>query len=125
MLLGTNGRVGVMTATKVEEGKCRGGGKMCLLGYRVLWHDFSLSLGTVRQLVETQGKEILSAFRAVFLIDNRELKQTDAAAANLQISTQKDSRPSEFSRPLTSITLNLNGLPVDRHHICLRKLPNE
>ena len=41
------------------------------------------------------------------LTDNRELKQTDAAAANLQITVQKDSRPSEF-RPLTSITLNLN-----------------
>ena len=55
----------------------------------------------------------------------RELKQTDAAAANLQISIQKDSRPSEFSRPLTSITLNLNGdLPVDRCHVSLLKLPN-
>ena len=42
--------------------------------------------------------------------DNRELKQTDAAAAILQISIQKDSRPNEFSRPLTSITLNLNGI---------------
>ena len=37
-------------------------------------------------------------------------KQTDAAAAILQISFQKDSRPSEFSRPLTTITLNLNGI---------------
>ena len=41
---------------------------------------------------------------------NRELKQTDAAAASLQISIQNDSRPSEFSRPLTSIILNLNGI---------------
>ena len=56
---------------------------------------------------------------------NRELKQTDAAAANLQISIQKDSRPSEFSRPLTSITLNLNrDLPVDRRRVSLLKLPN-
>ena len=31
------------------------------------------------------------------------------AAVNKQISIQKDSRPSEFSRPLTSITLKLNG----------------
>ena len=52
-------------------------------------------------------------------------KQTDAAAANLQISIQKDSSPSEFSRPLTSITLNLNGdLPVDRRRVSLLKLPN-
>ena len=57
---------------------------------------------------------------------NRELKQTDAAAANLQISIQKDSRSSEFSRPLTSITLNLNGdLPVDRPGVSLLKLPNK
>ena len=42
-------------------------------------------------------------------------KQTDEAADNLQISIQKDSRPNEFSRPLKSITLNLNrDLPVDR-----------
>ena len=44
---------------------------------------------------------------------NRELKQTDAAAkreaVNKQISIRKDSRPSEFSRPLTSFTLQLNG----------------
>ena len=33
------------------------------------------------------------------------LKQTDAAAVNQQISIQKDSRPSEFSRPLTLFTL--------------------
>ena len=58
--------------------------------------------------------------------DNRELKQTDAAAANLQISIQKNSRPSEFSRPLTSITLNLNrDLPVDRRRVSLLKLPND
>ena len=58
--------------------------------------------------------------------DIRELKQTDAAAANLQISIQKDSRPSEFSRPLTAITLNLNGnLPVDRRRVSLLKLPIE
>ena len=30
---------------------------------------------------------------------NRELKQIDAAAVIKQISIQKDSRPSEFSRP--------------------------
>ena len=36
-------------------------------------------------------------------------KQTDAAAVNKQISVQEDSRPSELSRPLTSITLKLNG----------------
>ena len=54
--------------------------------------------------------------------DNREPKQTDTAAANLQISIQKHSRPSEFSRPLTSITLNLNGdLPVDRRRVSLLK----
>ena len=54
----------------------------------------------------------------------RELKQTDAAAANLQISMQKDSRPSEFSRPVTSITLNLNrDLPVDSRRVsCLSSL---
>ena len=58
-------------------------------------------------------------------IEIRELKQTDAAAANLQIPIQKDSRPSEFSRPLTPITLNLNGdLPVDRRRVSLLKLPN-
>ena len=56
---------------------------------------------------------------------NRELKQTDAAAANLQIPIQKDTRSSEFSRPLTSVTLNLNSyLPVDRHRVSLLKLPN-
>ena len=49
-----------------------------------------------------------------------------AAAANLQTSIQKNSRPSEFNRPLTSITLNLNrDLPVDRCRISLQllKLP--
>ena len=54
----------------------------------------------------------------------RELKQTDAAVANLQISIQKNSRPSEYSQPLTSITLNLNrDLPVDRRRVSLLKLP--
>ena len=44
----------------------------------------------------------------------------------LQISIQKDSRPSEFSRPLTSITLNLNGdLPVDCRRVSLLELPNK
>ena len=53
----------------------------------------------------------------------RELKQTDTAAADLQFSIHKDSRPSEFSRPLTSITLNLNGdLPLDRLRVSLLKL---
>ena len=37
--------------------------------------------------------------------DNGELKQTDAAAVSQQISIQKDSRPNEFTRPLTSFTL--------------------
>ena len=36
---------------------------------------------------------------------DRDLKQTDAAAVNKQISIQTDSKPSEFVRPLTSITL--------------------
>ena len=35
------------------------------------------------------------------LSSNRELKQIDEAAVNKQISIQNDSRPSEFSRPLT------------------------
>ena len=35
----------------------------------------------------------------------RELKQTDTVVVNQQISIQKDSRPSEFTRPLTSFTL--------------------
>ena len=48
-------------------------------------------------------------WKAVLPTENRDLKQTDATAANKQISIQKDSRPSEFSRPLTSITLKLNG----------------
>ena len=57
--------------------------------------------------------------------DTRELEQTNAAAANLQISIDKDSRQSEFSRPLTFITLTLNGdLPVDRRRVSLLKLPN-
>ena len=61
---------------------------------------------------------------AVVQFHVRELKQTDAAAANLQISIQKDSRPSEFSRSLTSSTLNLNrNLPDDRHRVSLLKLP--
>ena len=51
----------------------------------------------------------------------RELKQTDTAAANLQFSIHKDSRPSEFSRPLTSITLN-GDLPVDRRPVSLLEL---
>ena len=56
---------------------------------------------------------------------NRELKQTDTAATNLQFSIQKDSKLSEFSRPLTAITLNLNGdLHVDRRRVSLLKLPN-
>ena len=56
--------------------------------------------------------------------DSRDLKQTDAAAANPQISIQKDSRPSEFTRPLTSITLNLNGdLRIDRRRVSLLKFP--
>ena len=37
--------------------------------------------------------------------DNRELKQTDVAAVNMQISIQKYSRPSEFTEPLTPFTL--------------------
>ena len=37
---------------------------------------------------------------------NKDLKETDAAAVNKQISIQTDSKPSEFVRPLTSITLN-------------------
>ena len=55
---------------------------------------------------------------------NRELKQTDTAASNLQISIQKDSRPSEFSQPLTSITLNLNGicLLTTAASVCLSSL---
>ena len=53
-----------------------------------------------------------------------DLKQTDAAAGNLQIFIQKDSRPSEFTSPLTSITLNLNGnLSVDRRCVSLLKFP--
>ena len=59
---------------------------------------------------------------------NRELKQTDAAAAaNLQISIEKDSMPSEFSRPLTSITLNLNGicLLTTSASVCLSSLTSK
>ena len=52
----------------------------------------------------------------------RELKQTEAAAANLQIFIQKDSRPSEFSRPLTSIILNLNGICLLAASACLSSL---
>ena len=37
--------------------------------------------------------------------DKKELKQTDAAAVNMQIFIQKHSRPSKFSRPLTPFTL--------------------
>ena len=39
----------------------------------------------------------------------RELKQPDSAAVNKYISIQKDSRPSEFTRPLIPFTLELNG----------------
>ena len=42
------------------------------------------------------------------LTDIRDFKQTDVAAVIKRISIQKDSRPSEFSQPLTSITLKLN-----------------
>ena len=49
----------------------------------------------------TKGREI------------RELKQTDAAAERRRSTSKflfrKDSRPSEFSRPLTLFTLELNG----------------
>ena len=39
-------------------------------------------------------------------------------------SSCKFPRPSEFSRPLTPITLNLNGnLPVDCRRVSLLKLP--
>ena len=52
--------------------------------------------------------------------------QTDAAAVNKQISIQKDSRPSEFSRPLTSFTLELNGdLNVTGLRVSLLKVPIE
>ena len=47
--------------------------------------------------------------RVALYCNIRDLKQTDKAAVNKQISIQKDSVPSEFSRPLTSITLKLNG----------------
>ena len=39
-------------------------------------------------------------------LDIRDLKKTDTAAVNKQISVQNDSRPSESTRALTSITLN-------------------
>ena len=56
---------------------------------------------------------VLKVQATVFLV-TMELKQTDAATerrrrVNKQISIQKDSRPSEFTRPLTSFTLYLNG----------------
>ena len=77
----------------------------------------------VKSTLLSRDKDILSR-DMIFMSrrsDIRELKQTDAAAANLHISIQKDSRPSEFSRPLTSI--NLNGdLPLDRR-VSLLKLP--
>ena len=37
----------------------------------------------------------------ITLIFYRDFKQTDAAAANKQFPVQKDSRPNEFTRPLT------------------------
>ena len=54
----------------------------------------------------------------------RDLKHTDAAAANLQIPFRRTQRPSEFSWPLTSITLNLNGdLIIDRRRVSLLIFP--
>ena len=80
----------------------------------------TLSINWERQCTTTELLHLLR--RTVCGI--RELKQTDAAAANLKISIQKDSRPSESSRPLTSITLNFNGdLHVDRRRVSLLKLP--
>ena len=74
----------------------------------------------VHQEGKRTGKSSFSMTTSFCVI--RDLKQTDAAAANLQISVQRDSRPSEFTRPLTSVTLNLNeDLPVDRHHVSLLK----
>ena len=85
---------------------------LCLLLHR--FQKFAFSVKTIRP-----------STRQRYRYNNRELKQTDAAAAILQISIQKDSRASEFSRPLTSITLNLNGnLPVDRRRVSLLKLSN-
>ena len=43
---------------------------------------------------------------SLYRYDNRDLKQIEAATVIKQISIQKDSRPSEFTRPLTLITLN-------------------
>ena len=84
--------------------------------------SFGLTEGSFLQI--NSQKHLRSV--AKDLINNSELKQTDTAAANLQISIQKDSRPSKFSRPLTSITLNLNGdLIVDRRRVSLLKLPNK
>ena len=60
---------------------------------------------TAQNLHDKIGHIEKSSQTAAAVIDNRELKQTDAAAVNQQISIQKDSRPSEFSRPLTLFTL--------------------
>ena len=54
------------------------------------------NVNTLCQLSSVPARKVIS----------RELKQIDAAAINKQISIQKDSRPSDFSRPLTLITLN-------------------
>ena len=58
-------------------------------------------------------------------LDNRELKQTDAAAVNRQISIQIQSDgcqgPTEFTWP--SVLVNGN-LQVGRRRVSLLKLPN-
>ena len=77
-------------------------------------------------ILPNPAKTFRKSILPLWKIQNRELKQTDAVAANLQIPIQKDTRPNEFSRPLTSITLNLNrDLPVDRRRVRLLKLPND
>ena len=89
--------------------------------------SISIFLGNTSHFIPIQWHSKLSILdtEQQIYFNIKELKQTDAVAANLQISIQKDSRPSEFKRPLTSITLILNGdLPVDRRRrVSLLKLP--
>ena len=65
--------------------------------------EYSVNLSTVQQIFPLHCVARLQFFsRGGKAIIG---KQTDAAAVNKQISIQKDSTPSEFTRPLTSFTL--------------------
>ena len=70
------------------------------------WQSRSLTWNSGHMDTRTAlWRRVISDTEQQIYFNIRELKQTDAAAVNQQISIQKDSRPSELTRPLTSFTL--------------------